>query len=260
MYEVARWRAPFDREPVDGFAPPEEVAAQPGEILLLREVSRAAVGGRGPSEVPELVGAIRRPSPGSPVVLWITDARPQAMIEAVQAASHAQVRAILAGERLDPALLRERLTAPAGLGSFVPRWAADAGYLPPECALERVRPLLEAAPEVRTLNRLCRDSRVASRTWRGHLRRLGLPAPAAWMALGHALHTAFAVQRHPDQPLHALAERVGMQTVANMNQRFRRAFGLSPGAVRELLGAEPLLHRWFGRRFAGPGPVHLPGG
>jgi len=168
-------------------------------------------------------------------------------VDAVRAATLAQVRAILGGP-LDPALLRAQLTHPLELSAFVLRWASDAGYLPAGMEQEDVRELLDAAPDVRTLQRLAITRQVAARTWRSRLQQLGLPNPAAWLGLAHALHVAFFVQRHAGESLQVLAERLGMLTVVNMSQQFRRVFGLTPGQVRGMLGAEPLLHRWFQSR------------
>ena len=83
------------------------------------------------------------------------------------------------------------------------------------------------------------------KTWRNRLQQLELPAPRAWLALAHALHVAFFMQRNRAEPLQALCSRRGMHLPTNLSQQFRRAFGLSPSQVRALLGAEPLLHRWF---------------
>jgi AraC-like DNA-binding protein len=113
---------------------------------------------------------------------------------------------------------------------------------------EDLRELLDVAPNVRTLERLSLNRQVAARTWRSHLQQLGLPNPRAWLGLAHALHVAFFVQRNRTESLQALSEQLGMLTVANMSQQFRRVFGLAPGQVRDLLGAEPLLHRWFQAR------------
>jgi AraC-like DNA-binding protein len=182
------------------------------------------------------------------VALWIPAAPPQEVVEAVQAACQAQVRAIQGCTTLDPALLRTQLTHPIGISSFVLRWASDAGYLPAGMERDDVCELLEAAPNVRTLNRLCAARHVAARTWRSRLQQLGLPTPSAWLALAHALHVAFFIQRNHTDSMQSLCDQLGMQNLANMGQQFRRVFGLSPSAVRALLGAEPLLHRWFQTR------------
>lgn len=252
MHTVARWRPPYGPDSLTAFSPPAEVRAEAGDVLLLRlaAVHGAAAPGAGGDGLPERVRELRAAHPGSPVALWIPDAPPQVVIDAVRAASQAQIRAILGGEHPDPTLLRAQLTHPLGLSTFVLRWASDAGYLPPGVEHDDVRELLDAAPDVRTLERLALDRQVAARTWRSRLQQLGLPTPRAWLALAHALHVAFFVQRNSTDSLQALSEKLGMQTVANMSQQFRRVFGLSPSHVRDLLGAEPLLHRWFQTRSA----------
>jgi AraC-like DNA-binding protein len=223
--------------------------ASPGDVLVLRLnlLSTDPVG----ADVHELaahVRDLRARFPGSPVAVWIPEAPLQAAVDAVRAAARAQVRAVLGGPVMDAELLRAQLTHPLELSAFVLRWASDAGYLPPGMEHEDVRGLLDAAPDVRTLERLALDRQVAARTWRSRLQQLGLPNPAAWLALAHALHIAFFVQRNTGDSLQALSERLGMLTVANMSQQFRRVFGLTPGQVRGMLGAEPLLHRWFQSR------------
>jgi AraC-like DNA-binding protein len=178
------------------------------------------------------------------VALWIPDAPPDIVIDAVCAASQAQVRAILGGQpRAD--LLRAQMTHPQGLGAFIVRWACDAGYLPSGGGQEEVRELIDAAPDVRTLERLSVQRQIAARTCRSRLQHLGLPTPRAWLGLAHALHVAFFMQRHPSESVQSLCDNLGMNTVASMSQQFRRVFGLPPAQVRDLLGAEPLLHRWF---------------
>jgi hypothetical protein len=246
MITVARWQTPFGPENLDGFVSAADVAASPADILLMRLIPDANASPSGSaSTIPHLVANVRRRHPGCPVVLWVSGVPPQTVIDAVVAASGAQVRGILGGEKPEPKLLRAQLTEPTALSSFILRWASDTGYLPEGAEQDDVRALLDAAPEVRTLNRLSRNRHIATRTWRSHLQQLGLPAPRAWLGLGHALHVAFFVQRHSSESFETLAHRLGMQTVARMSQQFRRTFELSPGSVREMIGAEPLLHRWF---------------
>jgi len=249
MLAVASWKAPFDIAAVTGFDYAPEVRADPGDVLLVRLAACPDdASDADPGALPRLVGEIRARHPGCPVALWIPDAPLQVAVDAVRAATRAQIRAILGGDALDPELLRRQLTHPLELSAFILRWASDAGYLPPGLEQEDVRELLDAEPDVRTLHRLSVRRQVAARTWRKHLQRLGLPNPHAWLALTHALHVAFFLQRHSTLPLQVLAQRLGMETVAQMTQQFRRVFGLSPGQVRDLLGAEPLLHRWFQSR------------
>ena len=247
MLAVASWKTPFDASSVTGFVPGVEARADFGDVLLVR-LSGCPGDVPDADALPGLVGEIRSRHPGCPVALWISHAPLQVAIDAVRTASKAQVRAIVGGEALDPVLLRSQLTHPLELSAFILRWASDAGYLPPGLEQEDVRELLDADPDVRTLHRLSLRRQVAARTWRKHLQLLGLPNPHAWLALAHALHVAFFLQRHPTLSLQVLAERLGMQTVAQMTQQFRRVFGLAPGQVRDLLGAEPLLHRWFQSR------------
>lgn len=250
MLTVATWRPPFVPTTLTGFVRPQDVCAGPGDVLLVRlttcpDAGASAAGGQ---EVPELARDLRLRHPGCPVALWIPEAPPQVVIEAARSASQAQIRAILGGEPVEPALLRAQLTHPLGLSAFVLRWASDAGYLPPGLEQDDVRELLDAAPDVRTLERLSLRRQVAVRTWRSHLQQLGLPTPRAWLGLAHALHVAFFVQRNAGDSVQTLCEKLGMHSVAVMTQQFRRVFGLSPSHVRGLLGAEPLLHRWFQAR------------
>lgn len=250
MLTVATWRAPFGLDGVTEFVRAPNIVAGTGDVLLVR-LTVSTVDGNGGDDghpITTLVRETRARHPGCPVALWIPEAPPQVVIEAVRSAGQCQVRAILGGEPLQPALLRAQLTQPQGLTSFILRWASDAGYLPPDVAQEDVRELLDAAPDVRTLERLSLHRHVAARTWRSRLQHLGLPTPRAWLGLAHALHVAFFVQRNYTNSVQLLCEKLGMQSVANMSQQFRRVFGLSPSHVRDLLGAEPLLHRWFQAR------------
>lgn len=239
--------------PVDAtgeFALTSCVCAVPGDILLIRLAEYAGSGASLPGSehaLPVMVRELRRRLPGCSVALWIPEAPPQVVIDATREASQAQVRAILGG-LLDRELLRAQLTQPHGLSAFVLRWASDAGYLPDGVEQDDVRELLDAAPDVRTLTRLALRRNVAARTWRSHLQQLGLPSPNAWLGLAHALHLAFFVQRNHTESVQTLCVKQGLQTVANMSKQFRRVFGLSPSQVRDLLGAEPLLHRWFHAR------------
>lgn len=245
MLTVAPWKAPYSADCMGDFVPPERASASPGDVLLLRvrwplSADCEALERR----LPDAVRQIRRASPASPVAVWLPDVPLQGACDATRAASQAQVRAILGGEAC-PELLRAQLTSPIGLSAFVLRWASDTGYLPDGMEPEDVRCLLDAPPNVRTLQRLAAHRQVAARTWRNRLQHLGLPTPAAWLALAHALHVAFYVQRNAHEPVQTLCDRLGMVNVATMSQRFHRVFGLSPRQVRDVLGAEPLLDRWF---------------
>lgn len=250
MHTVAAWQPPFLWSTLTHFVPAADVRAPSGEVLLVRldnGGNGAALGADG-YDIPALVRELRSRHPGCPVALWIPHAPPQYVIDAVRSAGQAQVRAILGGDPLEPGLLRTQLTHPVGLSSFILRWASDAGYLPHGMEQEDLRELIDAAPDVRTLERLSERRQMASRTWRSHLQQLGLPTPHAWLALAHALHIAFFVQRNHTDSVQALCDKLGMHNVAHMSQQFRRVFGLSPSQVRDLLGAEPLLHRWFQTR------------
>jgi AraC-like DNA-binding protein len=245
MLTAGVWRAPFGLDDLSGFVVPEQTRASIGDVILVRLTCAAGEAAPAPADVVASIRDVRRGHPGCPVALWVPDAPLQVAIDTVRAAASAQVRAILGGETLDPRLLREQLTHPLGLSAFVLRWASDAGYMAPGMEQDDVRELLDAAPDVRTLGRLALQRQMAARTWRSRLQQMGLPTPYAWLGLGHALHVAFFVQRNSSEALQTLSERLGMLSVAHMSQKFRRVFGLSPGQVRDLLGAEPLLHRWF---------------
>lgn len=247
--QVAVWKQPFSADSIAPFGAPERASAAAGTVLLVRVgACPPADGGDEGARIQALVRGLRRRCPGSPLAVWIPEATPDRVIDLVRAATASQVRAILGGPAVDPDRLRCQLTHPLGLSAFVLRWACDAGYLPPGMEPEDVRGLLDAAPDVRTLERLALHRHVAARTWRSRLQQLGLPTPRAWLGLAHALHVAFFMQRNHADSLQALCEKLGMHTVANLSQQFRRVFGLSPSHVRDLLGAEPLLHRWFQAR------------
>lgn len=244
---VAGWKPPYSEAEVGPFTPPEDAKVVSGEVLLLRVSSCQTT----PEAVPDaaslaaVVQVLRRRFPGSPVAVWIPHAAPEHTIDLVRAATGSHVRAILGGPVPDPERLRVELTQAQGLSAFVLHWAADAGYLPQGTVETEVRALLDAAPDVRTLQRLARERQEATRTWRSRLKHLGLPAPRAWLGLAHTLHLAFYLQRNRDQPLEKMAERLGYSDVTLLSHRFRHVLRIPPGAVRALLGAEPLLHRWF---------------
>jgi len=243
---IARWRPPYSREEIGSFDSPEDVIAVEGEVLLLRvsECEGILQAVADAASLADLVRSLRHRFPGSPVAVWISQAPPEQVIDLARAATGSHIRAILGGPLPDPERLRMELTHPQGLSAFVLRWASDAGYLPLGTVETEVRALLDAAPNVRTLQRLANERHEAVRTWRSRLRQLGLPTPRAWLGLAHMLHLAFYLQRNRDQPLQRIAERLGSD-VTLMSHRFQHVFRMPPGAVRTLLGAEPLLHRWF---------------
>lgn len=248
--QVGCWKPPYTSDSIATFGPPSDSHPAVGDVLLIRARP-------GPPRLPATAGAsplqalvreLRGRFPGSPVALWIADGTPEWVIDLVREATSANVRAILGGAAADPVRLRQQLTHPEGLSAFVLRWASDAGYLPAGMVHHEVRELLDAPPNVRTLQRLVVERQQAARTWRKRLQQLGLPTPHAWLGLAHSLHVAFFVQRNSTEPLQRLAEQLGMGTVAHFSQQFRRVFGLCPSDVRDLLGAEPLLYRWFQAR------------
>jgi AraC-like DNA-binding protein len=214
-----------------------------GDLVLIRCAGPVAENGAELLET--LVRRCRCSFPASPVVVWIPAAEPGCVIEMVRGATLAHVRAILGGPEMPVAEMRKQLTSAQGISPFVLRWATDAGYLPDTPLPEELRTLLTAPPNVRTLERLALQGHVAARTWRGKLQQMGLPTPRAWLGLAHALHVAFFLQRNRSRPLQKVAEELGMQNVSVMSQQFHRVFGLAPGQVRGLLGAEPLLQHWF---------------
>jgi AraC-like DNA-binding protein len=244
---IARWHSPYSDAEIGPFASLECVdATGESEVLLLR-VSEC----EGPLEVvadaaalADVVRSLRRRFPGSPVAVWIPPAPPEQVIDLARAATASHVRAILGGSLPDPGRLRIELTDAQRLSAFVLRWASDAGYLSPGTVETEVRALLDAAPNVRTVQRLAVERQEATRTWRNRLRQLGLPTPRAWLGLAHMLHLAFHLQRNREQPLHKIAERLGYSDVT-LSHRFQHVFRMRPSAVRLRLGAEPLLHRWF---------------
>lgn len=242
-FQFSTWTAPFSDASVEPYTPFNEIRAKSGDVVLIRCEARLL--DESEPKLTELVRECRRCFPGSPAVVWIPSGEPDRVISLVRAASSAQVRAIMGGETVRPEQLRTQLTSPEGISPFVLRWAADAGYLPAGPHHEELNTLLEAAPNVRTLERLARERQVAARTWRGKLQQMGLPTPRAWLGLAHALHVAFFLQRNSTQSLQVLAEKLGIPKVSIMSQQFRRVFGIPPGQVRDLLGAEPLLQRWF---------------
>lgn len=246
---VARWQSPYSITEVGQFTSPERVEPAEGEVLLLRVAdcldTLDAVADAG--SLPGLVQQFRRRFSASPVAVWIPQAVPEHVIDLARAATASHVRAILGGPTPDPERLRFELTACQGLSDFILRWAADAGYPLHGRVDAEIRALLDAAPKVRTLQRLARERQEAARTWRSHFRQSGLPAPHAWLGLAHALHLAFYLQRHREQSLQRSAECLGYSDVTLLSHRFRHVFRMSPGAARTLLGAEPLLHRWFQR-------------
>jgi len=249
--QVGCWKAPYSAETIARFGPSKDLSPAGGDVLLIRSRPLPASPSVTRAEcipLTELVRDLRARFPGSPVALWIPDGPPEHVIELVRAATSASVRAILGGPAADPGRLRDQLTYPQGLSTFVMRWASDAGYLPPGTVQQEVHALLDAPPSVRTLQRLAIHRHEAARTWRGRLQQFGLPTPRAWLGLSHALHIAFFMQRNSNESLQRLSEQLGMQTVAQMSQQFKRVFGIPPGDVRDLLGAEPLLHRWFSTR------------
>lgn len=244
MLTVACSRPPFGPDGFTGFVPASAIQPSSGNVILMRLSEGSGERVEDEQPVTELVRDLRQRFPACPVALWIPDAPPDVVIDAVRAASQAQVRAILGGQpRAD--LLRAQMTHPQGLSAFILRWACDAGYLPPGGGQEEVRELIDAAPDVRTLEQLSVQRHIAARTWRSRLQQLGLPTPRAWLGLAHSLHVAFFMQRHASESVQSLCDDLGMNTVASMSQQFRRVFGLPPAQVRDLLGAEPLLHRWF---------------
>jgi AraC-like DNA-binding protein len=244
---IARWQPPYSESALNPFTPLESAGAGCGDVLLLRvsECDDAARAAADTGSLGGVVSTLRRRFPGAPVALWIPEGAPEHVIDLARAATGSHVRAILGGPAPDPERLRFELTHPLGLGGFVLRWASDAGYLPPDTVETEVCALLDAAPNVRTLQRLARDRHEATRTWRSRLRQLGLPSPRAWLGLAHTLHLAFYLQRNREQPLQRIADALGFTDATLMSHRLKHAFRISPGAVRALLGAEPLLHRWF---------------
>jgi AraC-like DNA-binding protein len=244
---ISRWQPPYSNAEIGQFVSPEDVHAAGGEVLLLRvsdpESTLTAVADA--ASLAGLVESLRRRFPASPVALWIPQAAPEHVIDLARAATASHVRAILGGPASNPERLRFELTHSQGLSAFVLRWAFDAGYLRQGTVETEIRALLDAPPNVRTLQKLASERQEATRTWRSRLRQLGLPTPRAWLGLAHTLHQAFYLQRNPHQPLAVLADRLGFSDVTLMSHRFQHVFRMRPGAVRGLLGAEPLLHRWF---------------
>jgi AraC-like DNA-binding protein len=243
---VARWEAPFTAASVGEFEVPERARAGASDVLLVRVTQGEPLPVAADEDpVEAVVAGLRRRNPGNPVAVWIPQAPTDFVIDMVRYATASHVRAILGGPAADGERLRVQLTHPQGLSSFVLRWGSDAGYLPKGAMQQEVRALLDAAPNVRTLQRLASDRHEAARTWRSRLQQLGLPNPKAWLGLAHALHVAFYLQRNPRQPLALLARNLGYSDVTLMSHRFQSVFHMPPGEVRSLLGAEPLLQRWF---------------
>jgi len=86
------------------------------------------------------------------------------------------------------------------------------------------------------------------RTWRGQVKRSGLPPLGEWLRLYRLLVTGLWIERHPDAALWDVGKACGWPHGPALRQRCYEVLGVRPTAFRSWLDVEPALCCWLTRR------------
>jgi len=193
----------------------------------------------------ELVPRIRAWFASTPVVLLLAGNLSEESIRLGWYAGVLRFRAVLMEGEPVSTTLRRSLTYPEDLPGDVLEWLLLQGIdLSPElCRL--VGQIFAHAPTCTEISDLLRLAREPETSARARCRKKRLPPPHCWLQVARALHAALHLQRSPDVPVAEIAFQLGYNEPSALGQLLRRSFGLNSTAVRQIIGWEPLLHRWL---------------
>jgi AraC-like DNA-binding protein len=191
------------------------------------------------------VPALRARHPGAPVVLQIGADDPAEAVHYARRAAYLSVRAILMDGEPVASTLRAIVPRPVNLAADVTDWLELRRVpLSPECQ-HLVRAILRLAPAHRTVGSLLATIGQTEAAVRKRFHSRGITPPSRWFAAARALHAALILQAQPGTSLFDVAWSLGYSDASALSRQMARVFELRPGAVRALLGWEPLLDRWL---------------
>lgn len=197
------------------------------------------------------VPALRARHPGAPVVLHIGAEDPAEAVHYARRAAYLSVRAILIDGEPVASTLRAIVPHPVNLAADVMDWLELRRVaLPPECQ-HLVRAIMRLAPMHRTVGSLLGMIGQTEAAVRKRFHSRGVTPPSRWFAAARALHAALRLQAQLDTPLLDVAWSLGYSDASALSRQMVRVFDLRPGAVRALLGWEPLLDRWLASEAVG---------
>lgn len=191
------------------------------------------------------VARLRDALPTTPVVVLLCGEDRAELVKSGEEAGRLGVPAVFRGGDGLAADLRRELTRREWLAEDAVRWLIRRGYVPAGDTGGRVELLIRRGGEGCRLCDVSPRRDAAERTWRDRFARAGLPSPGRWLALGRALHAAVEIQRSRRTSLLRTALAIGYTDQAALSHAFRSLFRVVPTRVRDLLGWEWLLERWW---------------
>lgn len=197
--------------------------------------------------------------PDAPVVVCVTKRLAERPLDITRVLKRVNARAVVL-DNAPQRELRRQLTKVRALPPFVARWFSTRGAIPAS-ELSRVSSLVAASRCGKTLQDVRAAGRISPRTIRRRFHQRGLPPPGAWLKLGHVLKVGLTLQRNIEQPLDALHRQLGFSDPSCISHLLKRQLGWSATEIRETLGVDPILDRWWtnsGRNYVSLGELTGP--
>lgn len=215
-------------------------ARAPGAILGI-QLRRPDVD---PASLRTIAQDLSQRAPCCPVVVLLHLSPDEELRVAARLAPHG-FRAVVPGSMPLAPALREALADPTALPRGVVEWLRlRAVRLNPNVA-DLIARLIAGASEYPDVTSVLDAEHILQSTarWRLHKRRL--PGPGRWFQTGRALHAALRLQASPDATTAEIAHELGFSDHSALVHLLRRTLGVGTRQIRDTLGWEWLLDRWF---------------
>ena len=196
------------------------------------------------SELERTIVSLRRRWVASPLVLTI-DPQAEDLLFVATRVARLPVRAVLfRGEPISDTL-RRQVTRPSNLAEDVVEWLGLRGVRLTPVTAHLIRQIFARAPNFHEIVPLLREMGNPESSARFRCRKKRLPSPGRWLHAARALNAAFRIQAEQGRSLLRIAQDLGYADHSALSNQMLRVFRLRPGAVRRILGWEPLLDRWL---------------
>lgn len=168
---------------------------------------------------------------GLPLLRYIRDLRPRAIIPGAVLGAPEHVRNLLAAP-------------PRSMADTVTSYLIERGLVRDEIARREVHRLLELSGELCSISQLARRMYTSRRTLGRHFSASGLPVPSHWLQFGRLLHVAMHLHNERTA-VFRIAARSKYPDGFTLSNQMKRLIGYRPSEVRRLLGWEWIVEAWL---------------